>query len=106
MATETDKTQRAEQTRRDPRWKRVQARDKGADGSFVYSVKTTGVYCRPSCSARPARPENVAFHARPEEAVAAGFRACKRCKPDQVNQDDAEAVPVRGRRSADSLRRG
>tara|TARA_R110000850_G_scaffold70053_22_gene155536 strand:+ start:25786 stop:26865 length:1080 start_codon:yes stop_codon:yes gene_type:complete len=87
MATETDKTQRAEQTRRDPRWKRVQARDKGADGSFVYSVKTTGVYCRPSCSARPARPENVAFHARPEEAVAAGFRACKRCKPDQVNQD-------------------
>ncbi|HJV60133.1 MAG TPA: bifunctional DNA-binding transcriptional regulator/O6-methylguanine-DNA methyltransferase Ada [Albitalea sp.] len=67
----------------DPRWPAVVARDAHADGSFVYSVKTTGVFCRPSCAARPARPENVAFHASVEEALHAGFRPCKRCKPDQ-----------------------
>ena len=67
----------------DPRWAAVQARDAAADGQFFYSVKTTGVYCRPSCGARPARPENVAFHASTADAEAAGFRACQRCKPDQ-----------------------
>jgi len=60
----------------------VRARDRGCDGQFVYSVRTTGVYCRPSCAARPARVENIAFHATPAAARAAGFRACKRCKPD------------------------
>ena len=59
------------------------ARDAAADGTFVYSVRTTGVYCRPSCAARPARPENVRFHATGADAAAAGFRPCKRCKPDQ-----------------------
>ncbi len=67
----------------DPRWLQVQAHDARADGTFFYSVKTTGVYCRPSCAARPARPENVAFHATTAEAERAGFRPCKRCKPDQ-----------------------
>ena len=67
----------------DPRWAAVAARDAKADGSFFYSVKTTGVYCRPSCAARPARPENVAFHATTADAERAGFRACKRCRPDQ-----------------------
>jgi len=67
----------------DPRWAALRARDPQADGSFVYSVRTTGVYCRPSCAARPARPENVAFHATVADAERAGFRACKRCKPDQ-----------------------
>jgi AraC family transcriptional regulator of adaptative response/methylated-DNA-[protein]-cysteine methyltransferase len=67
----------------DPRWQAMTARDRRADGSFVYSVRTTGVYCRPSCPARLARPENVAFHASPEEAEKAGFRPCKRCRPDQ-----------------------
>jgi AraC family transcriptional regulator of adaptative response/methylated-DNA-[protein]-cysteine methyltransferase len=62
----------------DPRWAAVQARDAEADGSFVYSVRTTGVYCRPSCPARVARPENVAFHATAAEARRAGFRACLR----------------------------
>ena len=60
------------------RWAAVQRRDAAADGQFLYSVKTTGVYCRPSCAARPARRENVAFHADPAAAEAAGFRACKR----------------------------
>ncbi len=67
----------------DPRWKAVVTRDPAADGSFVYSVKTTGVYCRPSCGSRTARPENVQFHPTPSEAERAGFRPCMRCKPDQ-----------------------
>ena len=67
----------------DPRWAAVVARDARCDGQFVYSVRTTGVYCRPSCAARAARPENVDFHATAAEAQRRGFRACMRCKPDQ-----------------------
>jgi AraC family transcriptional regulator, regulatory protein of adaptative response / methylated-DNA-[protein]-cysteine methyltransferase len=74
----------------------VRARDAGADGSFVYSVRTTGVYCRPSCAARPAKPANVAFHATPEEARRAGFRPCKRCKPDEAPLADRQAAIVAG----------
>jgi len=70
-------------TASDPRWAAVMARDARFDGKFVYSVRTTGVYCRPSCAARPARPHNVAFHATTADAEGAGFRACLRCKPDQ-----------------------
>ena len=73
----------AMQTQQDPRWASVVARDAGADGKFYYSVKTTSVYCKPSCAARPARPENMQFHTTREEAERAGFRPCKRCKPDQ-----------------------
>jgi AraC family transcriptional regulator of adaptative response/methylated-DNA-[protein]-cysteine methyltransferase len=78
----------------DPRWAAVQARDARADGSFFYSVRTTGVYCRPSCAARPARPENVAFHATAAEAERAGFRPCKRCKPDQPSLAEQHAAMV------------
>jgi AraC family transcriptional regulator of adaptative response/methylated-DNA-[protein]-cysteine methyltransferase len=63
------------------RWEAVIHREKNADDAFVYSVKTTGVYCRPSCPARLARRDNVAFHPTPKDAERAGFRACKRCKP-------------------------
>ncbi len=80
--------------RNDPRWTAVRSRDARADGTFVYSVKTTGVYCRPSCAARPARPENVAFHANATAAQKAGFRACKRCKPDQPPLAERQAVQV------------
>ncbi|RKH47430.1 bifunctional DNA-binding transcriptional regulator/O6-methylguanine-DNA methyltransferase Ada [Corallococcus sicarius] len=73
----------AAETLGDPRWAAVLARDAGADGRFFYSVRTTGVYCRPSCGARTPRPENVAFHATTAAAEQAGFRACKRCKPGQ-----------------------
>src|SRR5512147_281505 len=66
----------------DPRWAAVIARDPAADGKFFYSVKTTGVYCRPSCAARTARPENVLFHATAADAERAGFRPCKRCRPN------------------------
>lgn len=65
-------------------WNAVLHRDSAADGSFYYSVRTTGVYCRPSCGARTPRRENVAFHATPDEAERAGFRACKRCRPNQL----------------------
>ncbi|BAL26628.1 bifunctional DNA-binding transcriptional regulator/O6-methylguanine-DNA methyltransferase Ada [Azoarcus sp. KH32C] len=68
----------------DPRWSAVVGRAADADGSFVYAVKTTGVYCRPSCASRRARPENVAFFATPAEAERAGFRACRRCRPDEA----------------------
>jgi AraC family transcriptional regulator of adaptative response/methylated-DNA-[protein]-cysteine methyltransferase len=69
-------------TEADPRWTKVMARDTASDGQFVYSVKSTGVYCRPSCAARLANPANVRFHLTPAAARAEGFRACKRCKPD------------------------
>jgi AraC family transcriptional regulator of adaptative response/methylated-DNA-[protein]-cysteine methyltransferase len=69
---------------KDSRWAAVVARDPQADGKFFYSVRTTGVYCRPSCASRRARRENVAFHASTVAAERAGFRPCKRCKPDQA----------------------
>ncbi|WP_234421641.1 bifunctional DNA-binding transcriptional regulator/O6-methylguanine-DNA methyltransferase Ada [Parazoarcus communis] len=74
---------RAGRTLADPRWAAVLSRDSGADGRFVYSVSTTGIFCRPSCGARTARPENVDFHENAAAAIAAGFRPCKRCRPDQ-----------------------
>jgi AraC family transcriptional regulator of adaptative response/methylated-DNA-[protein]-cysteine methyltransferase len=66
----------------DERWAAVRARDPAADGRLFYSVRTTGVYCRPSCGARPALRANVAFHASAADAERAGFRPCRRCKPD------------------------
>jgi len=72
----------------------VAARDKAFDGRFVYSVATTGVYCRPSCPSRLARRENMAFHASCAAAEAAGFRACKRCKPNAPSLDAEHARMV------------
>ena len=76
------------------RWAAVRRRDSAADGQFFYSVKTTGVYCRPSCAARPARRENVAFHADPAAAEAAGFRACKRCRPSGPSRAEEQAAVI------------
>jgi AraC family transcriptional regulator of adaptative response/methylated-DNA-[protein]-cysteine methyltransferase len=76
------------------RWQSVLAKDKSADGKFLFSVRTTGVYCRPSCPARPARRENVAFHSSCDAAEAAGFRACKRCRPRQASQSEHDAALV------------
>lgn len=83
MNPATSKVRRAAAIVNDPRWAAIVTRSSEADGSFYYSVKSTGVYCRPSCAARLARPENIAFHDSPEAAEAAGFRPCRRCKPDQ-----------------------
>jgi AraC family transcriptional regulator of adaptative response/methylated-DNA-[protein]-cysteine methyltransferase len=76
------------------RWDALKRRDPDADGSFVYSVRTTGVYCRPSCPARPARPENVAFHLTCEDAERAGFRPCKRCRPNEASQAERHAAAI------------
>ena len=78
----------------DPRWTAVVARDRRADGRFVYSVATTGVYCRPSCGARQPRPENVRFHATAREAEAAGFRPCQRCRPAEPALAERQAARV------------
>ncbi|MDB5412726.1 MAG: bifunctional DNA-binding transcriptional regulator/O6-methylguanine-DNA methyltransferase Ada [Rubritepida sp.] len=76
------------------RWQAVQQRDGAADGSFFYAVLTTGVYCRPSCASRPARRENVSFHLTCEAAERAGYRACKRCRPDGASQAERHAAAV------------
>jgi AraC family transcriptional regulator, regulatory protein of adaptative response / methylated-DNA-[protein]-cysteine methyltransferase len=78
----------------DPRWAAVLARDMTADGDFVYSVGTTGVYCRPSCASRRARPEHVAFHQTTADAERAGFRPCLRCRPDQPPLVEQHAATV------------
>lgn len=78
----------------DPRWRAVVERDRTFDGRFYYSVETTGVYCRPSCGARRPRPENVRFHATCAEAELAGFRPCKRCKPEQASAVERQAAIV------------
>lgn len=75
----------------DDRWAAVSRRDARADGQFYYSVRTTGVYCRPSCPSRQAKRENVQFHATAQAAEAAGFRACKRCKPGALTQTEQRA---------------
>src|SRR5579862_8438795 len=84
----------ASATVNDPRWASLIGRDPSADGKFYYSVKTTGVYCRPSCAARPARPENVQFHLSCEDAEKAGFRPCKRCKPNQAGIAEQTAQKI------------
>ncbi|MES2160463.1 MAG: bifunctional DNA-binding transcriptional regulator/O6-methylguanine-DNA methyltransferase Ada [Pseudomonadota bacterium] len=76
------------------RWAAVRQRDAGADGEFWYSVRSTGVYCRPSCGARPALRKNVAFHDSREAAEQAGFRPCLRCKPDQPPLAERQAAIV------------
>jgi AraC family transcriptional regulator, regulatory protein of adaptative response / methylated-DNA-[protein]-cysteine methyltransferase len=69
-------------------WEAVLARDKRFDGAFVYGVRSTGIYCRPSCSARRPRKEHVILFAMSEAAEQAGFRPCRRCRPDEgVIQD-------------------
>ena len=78
----------------DARWDAVVSKDKRADGQFYFSVRTTGVYCRPSCPARRARRENVAFHLSCEAAEAAGFRSCKRCRPREASQSERDAALI------------
>ena len=78
----------------DLRWKALAARDRAADGTFVYGVTSTGVYCRPSCPSRRPRADRVRFFDTTHEARQAGFRACKRCRPDTVGlvQPGVDAV--------------
>ena len=89
----------AERTRRpatalDPRWATVLARDPQNSGNFYYAVSTTGVYCRPSCPSRRAKPENVAFYESCAAAERAGFRPCRRCRPRAPSLADERAAIV------------
>lgn len=81
-------------TASDPRWALVRSRDATADGRFVYAVATTGVYCRPSCPSRAARPENVSFYETPALAEHAGYRPCKRCRPGEPSLAERRAARI------------
>lgn len=94
VATMAEKTAPLRDSRDDDRWAAVVRRDRAADGVFYYSVRTTGVYCRPSCAARLPRRENVRFHASCEEAERAGFRPCKRCRPNESPLAERRAAAV------------
>jgi len=78
----------------DERWRALLNRDSAADGQFVYAVLSTGVYCRPVCPSRLALRKNVRFHATSRDAERAGFRPCKRCKPDEARQVERQAEVV------------
>ena len=69
------------------RWRALATRDANANGHFFYSVKSTQIYCRPTCPARLARRANISFQKTIAEAEALGFRACKRCRPNVENED-------------------
>ena len=82
MVVTTNKT-----TGLDPKmWEAVLTRDSRADGRFVYAVTSTGIYCRPTCPSRRPAPRRVSFFTRAVDAETAGFRACKRCLPDQEDR--------------------
>src|SRR5947208_17145088 len=73
-------------------WNAVLSRDASRDGSFVFAVRSTGIYCRPSCPARRPRREQVRFFAGPQDAEHAGFRACRRCRPRDAAAPEVEVV--------------
>lgn len=75
-------------------WAAVASHNVGADGTFVYAVRTTGVYCRPGCASRMPRRENVAFYAGPAAAEAAGFRPCKRCRPNEASAGERHLAAI------------
>ena len=81
-------------TQEDPRWKAFVHRDPAAVGQFFTAVRTTGIYCLPTCSARLPKPENVRFFETKQAAEQAGYRPCKRCKPDQMDQENKNIAMI------------
>lgn len=79
----------------DPRWLAVQARDGRYDGVFFYAVRSTGIYCKPSCAARRPDPHRVTFFSAPAAAEGAGFRPCRRCRPRDAGHGDAAVALTR-----------
>ena len=77
-------------------WRAVETRDRGADGAFVYGVRSTGVYCRPSCPSKRPRREQVVFFPLPEAAEQEGFRACQRCRQSAAPAADPDIEKMRG----------
>ncbi len=75
-------------------WEAVQMRDASADGMFVYAVRSTGIYCNPSCPSRKPKRQQVVFFAQPEAAEEAGFRACRRCYPDEISLQETQVAVV------------
>ncbi|MGH9716218.1 MAG: bifunctional DNA-binding transcriptional regulator/O6-methylguanine-DNA methyltransferase Ada [Candidatus Acidiferrales bacterium] len=75
-------------------WEAVKSRNREADGAFVYAVSSTGIYCKPSCSARKPRRTNVRFFQLPQAAEREGFRPCRRCKPTSVSSRDPKLDAV------------
>src|SRR6185312_15567054 len=73
-------------------WDAIVARNRRFDGALFYAVTSTNIYCRPSCPSRRRRPENVQFFFDPESAEQAGFRACKRCHPREIDASKVELV--------------
>lgn len=92
--TTTNPTSAATSAPHDARYDAVAARDRSQDGRFVYAVRTTGVACRPSCGARLARRENMEFFGTLPEAIAAGYRACRRCRPELHGDADVHVAVV------------
>ena len=94
--TETRHSRAASPALRDEErwWEAVRRRDRAFDGELFFAVRTTGVYCRPSCASRPARRENVTFFPTAAEAEKAGYRACKRCRPDQLGAPDPQVEAI------------
>src|SRR2546430_16671202 len=78
----------------DEAWRAVERRDPRFDGRFVYAVRSTRIYCRPSCPSRRPSRERVTFYAAPTAAEDAGYRACRRCHPREVHLATAAAVAV------------
>jgi AraC family transcriptional regulator, regulatory protein of adaptative response / methylated-DNA-[protein]-cysteine methyltransferase len=94
--TETREPDTARALARDQeRWQAVKRRDPAFDGKFFFAVRTTGVFCRPSCASRPAKRENVAFFSTVAEAEKAGYRACKRCRPNKLDAPDPQIEAVK-----------
>ncbi|MFW6057154.1 MAG: Ada metal-binding domain-containing protein, partial [Chloroflexota bacterium] len=80
--------------REDALWRAVAGRDRSYDGTFFFGVRTTGVYCRPGCPSRIPRRDNVVFAFSAELLDRAGYRACKRCRPDVSQPNEADAGTV------------
>jgi AraC family transcriptional regulator, regulatory protein of adaptative response / methylated-DNA-[protein]-cysteine methyltransferase len=84
----------ASRTKRNQRWAAVVARDPAFEGKFVYAVKTTGIYCRPTCPSRLAKAKNVEFYLTCQEAESADFRACQRCRPNEASPTDQHGAVI------------
>jgi len=88
-------------------WKALSENDASYDGIFFYAVKSTGIYCRPSCKSKKPKRENICFFDTAEQALAAGFRPCKRCRSDLLHYQPVKEIAEKAKRLLeDSFRRG
>lgn len=86
-------------------WQAVLRNDAEYDGIFFYAVKTTGIYCRPSCKSRPPKRENICFFENSEQARQAGFRPCKRCRSDLIDYQPMKQIAEHVKRKIETLYR-